>query len=73
MLFFDSTAPWPNCASLCDVMLKDTDNHTVYRTTLEQCSYVCRANTKVQSDTSPCFKPPVDTDFKLGFSIRSLH
>ena len=27
----------------------------------------------LQGDTSRCFKPPVHTDLKLGFSIRSLY
>ena len=46
----DSPAPWPDCASLSDAKLNDTDtdNGTVYTATLEQCSYDCMADSQVQ-------------------------
>ena len=43
-------APWPDCASLGDAKLNDTDtdNGTVYTATLEQCSYDCTADSQVR-------------------------
>ena len=52
--FFGSVAPWPDCASLGDAKLNDTDtdNGTEYTATLEQCSYDCTADSQVQSPPS---------------------